>query len=165
MALVRLAVVMVALLATANCAFVQLQTTAVVVAPDAKGDLLFFDATADDTVTLTGLAMGCILTAMLYGGACWAYLAVPFEGDVAAERRALIADVKAALPCARVLDVHTEVVGWGSARRRFRITNDGAVPPADLCHAKPAPTPSSTPPTTPPSTSTSTPAAIDPAQP
>lgn len=30
----------------------------------------------------TGLGIGCILSGWAYGGACWAYLAEPFESDL-----------------------------------------------------------------------------------
>lgn len=136
-----------------SCVFVQLKTTGSVLAVD-DDRVALYDYESVDTAPLTGLAIACILTATLYGGACWAYAAVPFDGQVSEQRNLARADVRRDLPCGRLLDIDVEAVGWSVTRRAFAI-NEGArtFSPAELqalCRRDPAQAQSMTPATTTP---------------
>ncbi len=107
-----------------SCAFVQLKTTAVVVAPE-QDRVALLDYEAVDTMPLTGTAILCILTGVYYGGACWAYAAVPYDDQERDQKVLARADAARLVPCARLIDIEVEAVGW-AVERRWSAIKDGA---------------------------------------
>lgn len=103
----------------------------------------------EETFSTSSLATVCALTAVLYGGACWAYLAVPFEAD---DATALVNARAEAMGLGRCIGVKSMVVvsaraAHGVPGERFVVVRrqDGqVVAPAEarrLCEHQPEPTP------------------------
>jgi hypothetical protein len=182
------AVVLPAVVLSSSCAFVQTRTSAVLLvahddtANDAANDtaersqrlhgVTLLNYAAEDTHPMTLTAVACIFTALFYGGACWSYAFVPFDDQEHEARMLARADILREVPCGRLVDFETEVVGWLPARRRFTVEDSlhRVLTPeemAALCGRRTPKPPSSTP-APPPSSLTDPPAeppppALDPA--
>lgn len=159
----------VAVLASTPCssgAFVPLRTTGtvmVVALVDDDGGARFHPFEAVDSQPLTSTALACILTGWLSGGACWAWLAMPFDSQVRESSMQARQDVARLGPCAHLIDIEVAQIPWGIEGRHFRVLNSmHAHQPftdnelASLCQrgpkqaprAKTAPSPSIEPPPT-----------------
>lgn len=66
------------------------------------------------THSLGGLAAGCAVSAIFYGGACWYYLALPNGNDIEAERRRVYRVAEEIGTCAFVDEVRVVRTSWGS---------------------------------------------------
>lgn len=144
------------------CFTVQTRVTADVIVETAGGHThYFYEAT--ETHDTVGLAVACVATAIWYGGACWAYLAVPFDAQEATALRNAQLDVERIGACAHLLQPRIEASGWNTGGRWVRLTTIrgetvaiedarglcvGAVPPAlvPLVPQTPLPSPASAPP-------------------
>lgn len=103
------------------------------------------------TYSLSSLSGLCIITGILYGGACWYYLALPDEDEVGPERRQLQSLLTRIGPCATSGTVRIEGAGWGKVDGNWpalRADDGRTIGMAELegaCNAS-TPTPTPTPP-------------------
>lgn len=77
----RFAILLVVALATSCTTTAAVQGTLVYNAPGGETEALALEY--EETFSTSALALACTVTAVIYGGACWAYLAVPFDADEA----------------------------------------------------------------------------------
>jgi hypothetical protein len=66
---------------------------------------------------LSGLAVGCWLTAIFYGGACWGYLGAPFDNQRSDATQHLMEQGRVIGQCVDVVDVSVATLGWGFTPR------------------------------------------------
>lgn len=184
-ALVAAVAVIPVMVLSSSCAFVQTRTSAVLLvahddtANDAANDaaddaaegrlhgVRLLNYAAEDTHPMTLTAVACIFTALFYGGACWSYAFVPFDDQEHQARMLARTDILREVPCGRLVDFETEVVGWLPARRRFTVEDSlhHVLTPeemAALCGRRTPQPPSSSTPAPPPSSLTDPPAAPPP---
>lgn len=114
-------VVVIGALAGANgCIAVQTHTVADVVVETARGhDHYAYEAWESHNVS--AIAIACVLTATFYGGACWAYLATPFDEHELAAIAATKREVAALGGCAHVVSARVARVGWDLRPRTSRM--------------------------------------------
>lgn len=112
-----------------------------------------YDYEATESHSTTGLATLCALTAIWYGGACWAYLALPFDDHEALALSNANLDVMRIGKCAVLMSPVVSGGGAGGPRRWVLRRNGAPVNPFEvnkLCDPRPAlppPSPSPSPPT------------------
>lgn len=74
--------------------------------------------------SIMGTAAACLFTGIFYGGACWAYLAAPYDSQEALALEHARADARRIGRCAELVDVQpVERAGWDAAPRSVTITN------------------------------------------
>lgn len=85
-------------------------------------------AVYQDTVSTTGHALACVLTGFLYGGWCWAYLAMPFAGteeDFRMEARARIKEkLRKNKKKVRFHDERVDRTGWNDRYTMLQIWDE-----------------------------------------
>lgn len=91
-----------------------------------------YEYEATESHSTTGLAVFCFLTAIYYGGACWAYLALPFDDHEARAIDNAQLDIARLGRCA-VLMAPTVTGGGPGGPRRWQLRRGGAlVHPLDV---------------------------------
>ena len=106
---------------TSGCIAVQTHTTADVVVQTARGhDHYTYEAW--ESHNITAIAIACVLTATFYGGACWAYLATPFDEHEIASISAAKREVEALGGCAHVVAARVARVSWDVRPRASRLS-------------------------------------------
>ena len=130
-------------LAGSSCATVTTQTTGDLVitrAPNVAPE--HYTIEVIESHETTGLMVGCILTGIFYGGACWAYLATPFTDHREAAERHAVAEGARIGTCAEVVVTKVERAGWnGPTTRQVTVRDQETVSistGSNLC-AAPAP--------------------------
>lgn len=117
-----LSVVIASLLWSSNaCISVQTLTTADIVVETARGhDHYTYEAW--DSHNISAIAIACVVTATFYGGACWAYLATPFDEHELAAIGAAKREVAALGGCAHLVSARVIGVGWDARSRVSRLS-------------------------------------------
>jgi hypothetical protein len=125
-----LSIALVALLMASACTSVQTKVTGRVRIEPAQTDVApaEYHYEALESHDVTGLAVLCWFTALFYGGACWAYLAVPFGGQEIQALSSAHRDVAGLGTCASLVDASVGGGGWDRRERMVKITDaDGRV--------------------------------------
>lgn len=121
---VLVVLVVLAALGAQGCIAVQTHLTADVVVERQGGhDHVVYEAW--DSHNVSGIAIGCIVTAWFYGGACWAYLATPFEDQSFESFEAAKRDVARLGGCAHIVSSRIRRVGWDLRQREARLQTLG----------------------------------------
>lgn len=76
---------------------------------------------AVETHSMTGTMVACILTGIFYGGACWAYLAAPYDGDKRAALEHAHEDATRIGRCTDLVSLKVEHAGWRNDPRSFHV--------------------------------------------
>ena len=104
-----------------GCIAVQTHTIADVVVETARGhDHHSYEAW--ESHNISAIAIACLITATFYGGACWAYLATPFDEHEAAAISAAKREMEALGGCAHVVSARVERVSWQTGPRSSRLS-------------------------------------------
>jgi hypothetical protein len=110
-----------------------------------------YEYEATESHSTTGLAALCFVTAYFYGGACWAYLALPFDDHEALAMSNANLDVMRIGKCAILMSPVVSGGGPGGTRQWALKRNGATVNPFEvnkLCDPRPvaAPAPVAPPP-------------------
>src|ERR1043166_9251623 len=168
------AVAAAAVVAASGCVAVQVKTTADVIVETSTGHD-HYEYEGIESFDTAPIALLCVITVVWYGGACWAYLAMPFDDQERAGTEHAKRDVGGGGECAHLRETKVEKIGWtpiGDRKAKLTTLNGDVVRLADaqrtLCsHATSArappppdePTPTATSP--PPTSSTPNPVPTD----
>ncbi len=105
----------------AGCVTLQVRTRGDVIVETDTGHRHYnYDAT--ETFDLAPLFIACLATAAFYGGACWAYLALPFDDQEAVALKHARDDMKSVGDCAFIQHVEVEAGPFNMmGKRRARL--------------------------------------------
>jgi hypothetical protein len=106
---------------------------------------------AVESHSTVGLAVLCLLTAIYYGGSCWAYLALPFDDHEISAFEHARSDAASLGRCVALQNLKVEGAGYRASARTVRITaaNGRELNPFEvqhLCDQRAVPPPSTPPP-------------------
>ena len=82
------------------------------------------DVVAYKNESLSGVSALCFLTAIFYGGGCWAYLAYPTGDERAAFEKEVTESINTAGTCAKVTFIRAERNSWSAEVERVEFIDN-----------------------------------------
>ncbi len=109
-----------------GCVAVSVKTTVTLSLPTEAGEGLrpvpaTYRYVVEQSDPVVGLALACLATAVLYGGACWGYLAMPTSDYQLRVINEVLADVSPVLRCASLQAINVERTGFFPTPRQVRL--------------------------------------------
>jgi hypothetical protein len=86
-----------------------------------------FSYEAVESHSTIGLAVACLLTGIYYGGACWAYLALPFDDHEILALEHAREDAMQLGRCAALTSLRVDGAGYSAQSRKVRVVSPSGV--------------------------------------